>query len=240
MRNIEPNYQKAHAELITLLGLPPGTVVYLTEDLPDLPDFDEIDFEELEKLSLQLRPELVEQDMEEKITVDDARQTILRMFPNVELFASYNYDTNTFLLHNYWIEAGARAAFEIMSLANKIETYQAQRYQAWFQKQARLTASAGIIAQVYIAYIDIYRNKTNFDTLTKRWETREELARAGESAAKYGTLPEEEAYRLRNDAFLAKVARYEAYARMQADFETLANAVGKPLLFLEEEECHAE
>lgn len=96
----------AKAELGSLMNLEPGTpfqVVATQKKQLVVPDI-QLNVDMLENIALLHRPELWEEDYNERISKDEIYKTYMSIFPGINLEARRNYDSNAFLYNQSWTD----------------------------------------------------------------------------------------------------------------------------------------
>ncbi|QSH42345.1 TolC family protein [Lentisphaerota bacterium ZTH] len=158
------SYQNACIELRALMGyLPINDVRVDTRCLEQLNVATLPDISVLEKIALVERPELYQLDIQTNITVNEARKTILMMFPNVKMFVDFVNSNNSFLYTQSWWEIGVRAAYNLLKLPEQIARYRAINSQVDEISMRTLALSIGVMAQVRIAHANILEVKERFE-----------------------------------------------------------------------------
>lgn len=230
-RAVESEYNVALSELISLMGLPPGTCISLKpcEILPlELP---QIDMEELEMSALCKRMELFQQDAQQLYDVEEVRIAILRMVPGAQLFSGYNYDGNTFLLYNHWLNIGIRASYDLLTMPSRTHAYRKARYRVQFDTHTRLALSIGVMAQVYLARVGLTDTFEQYQ-LTQEWaDVRAGLAHMAKGLLDMGQFTLDDVIDRRIDAMEAEILAMRAYSSARIALEQLANSAGQPLMF---------
>ena len=106
----------ARAELNALMSVPPGTHYTLAEEkeeaLPPVPN----NFEELERLALEKRPEIMEEWYRKRVTANDIKAAKLLLWPNLGVDTGWQYDSNKYNYNSNWTDV-SQALLEILKLA---------------------------------------------------------------------------------------------------------------------------
>lgn len=189
--------------------------------------------EELVKIALRSRPELMSQDYEQKIQLDEVHIATLKMLPNVQLFSSYNRDQNLFLLHEYWFAAGLRTSFDFLSLPKNYHFSLAAKEKSRLTRITRLSLSVGVLTQVYIAYLDYLANLEKYQIAHELATVNARLLQAATIALTTGEYHLDNVIKLQGETFLANMGALSAFGDMQVALERLGNAIGRPLSFSE-------
>jgi outer membrane protein TolC len=108
----------------------------------------------LEATALRLRPELFEQDLEELITVDDARIAVAKMAPSASIFWRFNYDNDSHLYYNDWQDVGFKVSFDLLSVPEKMSRRREVLKTKKLIRKRRLSLAAAVLTQVNIALVN--------------------------------------------------------------------------------------
>lgn len=229
------DYHSARAELAGLLGLPGDAPLKLVAiELTPIKTYD-FDVRKLEKVALLCRPEVYEEDHKEQIAADEVRAAFLQLFPNVRLFANYNYDDTRFLLHNQWFDAGLRTTWDLLRFPTQYHAYRSTILQRKVAEELRLYVSMGIITQVHLAYMSFLDAVAEYELVEQLYRVRWDLLAAAKKGEDLGSFRTADLHTLEVEALLAEVNAIRVYAKAQSSLEQLANALGQPLLFMEDE-----
>ena len=158
------SYDNACIELKSLMGLTPNRKIKVQTkflkkiEVVALPDVDE-----LEKLALRERPELGETDIQQHISIVEARKAIIKMFPNVRMFADYNDSSNKYLYEQRWWSMGMRAAYDLLSIPKQVFEYRSKTKEVEAIEGKTMALSIAIMSQVRIAHAEIIEAKKMYD-----------------------------------------------------------------------------
>ncbi len=181
-------YLSARAELATLMGLPPGTLLTLAEvDLSVEPPPIELDLSELEWEALRSRPELYEKDLEVAISRDEARVTLAQMFPNLSLFWRYEGDRNRYLFFDEWQQAGMNVSWNLLALPAQWQQHRALELQTDLIGKRRMAVAVAILTQLHLAAIDCAQADEEHRLRRDIAEKHQRLLAAMAAAAEEGT-----------------------------------------------------
>ncbi|MCD7897271.1 MAG: TolC family protein [Planctomycetaceae bacterium] len=220
---------QARLELARILGAGSAADFELAEfpdELPDLPDLPGGDPEVLQAAALRRRPELFQQDAQERIAVEEAKLAILQMAPNANLSLNLYHDPDKFLEWNNWMTVGARVSWNLFNIPARLSERRMAHLQKDLAHNRGLVLAAGIMAQVGIAYSDWKLSRQYAEKLFERAATRRRLVEALAAGEQDGqTRPGEvlmERVRLLGETAMAM----RAGAEVRVAGARLANAVG--------------
>jgi len=118
LRHIEGDLQQSRVQLAALCNFPARAPFTLTTQPFALPRLGN-DVAQYEMIGLYRRPELREEHYQERIDMAGIKREILAMFPAIKFLGSFNWDTNPYLYHEHWSEAGLQASLDLVRLAAK-------------------------------------------------------------------------------------------------------------------------
>jgi outer membrane protein TolC len=121
------------------------------------------DLDAMENAALLRRPELIEARYSERISVLDTRIALARIMPGVELNIGANYDSNSFLVNNFWNDAGLRVTWNLVNILTYKQTKATAQAGVDVARAERLALNMAVLTQVHIAYRDYEGRKRQFE-----------------------------------------------------------------------------
>jgi len=220
----------SQAELSSLMTLPPGSRYALAAEqevpLPTMPG----NVAELEDMALKRRPELREEDYRKRITALEVRRAILSTLPGISFDLGANYDGNSYMLHDTWVQGGMRMSMNLFRLAAIPAIRKANEAQTQVDESRRMALSMAVLTQTRVA-------AQRYGLALADLRQAEEGARVDERLLDYAraaqtTRVDAELEVIRNEAraLLSQYQRYIAYANAQAAWGRVYNSVGLDVL----------
>ncbi|MBF0134781.1 MAG: TolC family protein [Magnetococcus sp. DMHC-1] len=153
LEKLRDDMAMARIELSPLMNVPPGKTFKLAATEPPLTAFpSDMPLAALERLALRNRPELREENYQARISSEETRKAIARLFPGLEMSLTGNYESNTFLVNQSWAEAGLRISWNLINLATAPWRLQWARSQEAVTETRRLALHMAILSQTHIAW----------------------------------------------------------------------------------------
>ncbi len=146
----------ARAELAALIGVPPSSPFTLSGSEADMMAMNSLpklstSRQDLEVLSLLIRPEMREQTLLKRVAARGSTQTVMEAFPGIGGIVSYNYDSNSFLDDESWAGFSLGLTQNLMNLfALPIRLQQADNREKLADMQ-RMAMVASVLTQMSIA-----------------------------------------------------------------------------------------
>lgn len=229
MTVLQRDLYEAKIELASLIGIEPGSDYSVMDDSSysdPLPSDFTYDVDILKQAALRLRPELLEEDYRERISLDDVEKARWEMFPSPILEASYNYDDNRFLLHQHWAEYSARLVFNIINWIAGYSKIDLEKSEVDLGKVRRKALSVAVLTQVEIAYLryNQLENELHINKQLKKADSGIYLQILEEFKAEKGD--ELELIRAKANVILSQLRYDLTYADWQNAAGQLLNSVG--------------
>ncbi len=223
------NYENSKIHLCALLGYYPKSAIKVdTSFLTDLRESSLPPVEKLERMALVNRPELSELDIQGHIASIDAKKAILKMFPNVKLFADFTDSSNVYLYNSSWWQVGVKAAFDLLNIPGRYYEYQSEVLEKDKIHMQSLALSIGVIAEVRIAHANLQEVKQRFKIANDIYTTQQEyLKTAIEHGDNSDSVKPLMIRRVRMETAEAAIQRTTSLANYYLSLYRLHNAVGR-------------
>ncbi len=218
----------AKTELATLMNLSPGTKFQVIEpnwNAPEIPVFSN-PIENLERLAMAYRPELREEDYRASISALEARKAILEMLPGLNLNFGYNYNSNDFLYHKSWWDAGTKVSLNIFKLVSGPAAYRVAQSQQEVDHTRRLALSVAVLTQVHLSRQGYGLALEEYKVSKMLDEVNNKLDSQTAAAGSVGKADELTVIRSATNALVAKMRHHLAYTELQNASGRIYNSIG--------------
>ncbi len=223
------NFENSKIHLSALLGYYPiGNIEVDTSFLDKLNESAIPSIEELEQLALEFRPELSELDIRGHIAYVEAKKALLKMFPNVKLFADFTESSNVYLYNQSWWQVGIKAAFDLLNIPGRYFEYQSDKLEQKKTELQTLALSIGILAEVRIAHANLQEVKRRYEISNEIYNTQKEYQSTTEKHEKDGgSINPLQSRRAKMETAEAAIGRTTSLANYYLAYHRLLNAIGK-------------
>ncbi|MGE0854472.1 MAG: TolC family protein [Hyphomicrobiaceae bacterium] len=216
----------AKAELGALMNVPPFAVFSVRGGSPVLPRLPRADPRELVHLAVMNRPELREVEYRLRINEHEAHAALLELLPGVQLIAGANWDSNSFLLYNNWMNWGAKASWNLL----KVFSYPARRslveeQEALLVTKARAVTMA-IMTQVYVSRIRYAHAQKEHGIAVKYRNVQNDLLQQIRKEASAGRVARQTLVREELNTVVAEAKLDIAYATLQSAYANVETSIG--------------
>ena len=218
----------AKAELGSLMNLEPGTpfqVVATHKKQLVVPDI-QLNVDMLENIALLHRPELWEEDYNERISKDEIYKTYMSIFPGINLEARRNYDSNSFLYNQSWTDYSAKIGLQLFRLMSVPSRLKAARTKKNIVKERRLALSMAILTQVHLSLERYAVAKKEYDFTKKIDRVSHKIALISKSKEQARLEDNLKVIEDQAAGLIAHIRRYAAYTEVQGAYGRLLNSIG--------------
>jgi len=227
MWNIRQDLSTAKTELAALMNLRPGTEYEIDISEGDLRVVGlEVELEVLETYALHHRPELNEGHYQSRISALEVKKTMLRSMPGLELNFSPNKDSNSFLFHKQWNEAGASISwnlFNIVSAGARLEEAESRQE---LEKMRRLSLGMAVLTQVNLAWQRYQLEAKNFSIIKDIAGVEKRIKDQVLAEKQAQTQTELEVIRTLAGELVARMQKERSYAELQNARARIYNSIG--------------
>lgn len=219
---------QAKAKLSTLMNLPPATEFALAA--PDAATLKQpqmaYGLNDLEALSMVRRPELREEGYLSRNAVLETRMSLLRLFPNASLFGGLNYDSNKYLAHKNWADAGVQVSWNLLNVLSWADIERAGASREQVAEMRRQALRMTVLSQVHVAWLERERASAAFERAQELSQLQNAIQEQTENAARSNAETQLELVRARVETLLATRARDLSYAELVNAQNTVYQAAG--------------
>lgn len=220
----------ARAELTALMSIAPGTSYTLAEEkelpLPPVP----ANLNELELMAMEKRPEIMEEWYRRRVTENDIKAAKLLLWPNLNIDAGPQYDSNSLSYNNNWVDVGARLSWNIFKLAQYPALQRAHEHQNQTDDMRRMALSMAVLTQVRVGVQRYGLSLAELKFAEESLRVDQRLLNFAKAAARSQFDSELEVIRTEARALLAEYQRYAAYSNAHAAWGRVYNSVGLDVL----------
>ncbi|MBV5339215.1 MAG: TolC family protein [Deltaproteobacteria bacterium] len=216
---------QAKPRLASLMNFPLGQYFSLSPSKLEMLDLTST-LDQMEYKALFQRPELLEADYNERISVSETRKAILRMLPGIELSVGGHTDSNSFLVSNSWIDGGARLTWNLMNLLSGPSQYKIATSQVEIAQAQRLALSMAILTQVHVAYHDFYSRKRQYELSDQLQDIDARIHTQTMNQTKSGSQNQLSEIRSATASLMAEYRSYQNYASLQNSCGQIIATIG--------------
>lgn len=240
---IDQELSTAQVELASLINAPLGQPIQLAET--DVAVNSDIVFstpvETLEELALENNADLREQHYNSRIATTEVRKTITRLFPNVVFNYGIKYDTDSYLVHNNWQEAGWQLSFNLFNLYTGPTQIKLAEAGVALADQRRIATQMAVITQLHLARLQLKNATAQFNRADAIYNTDRRITEQIRNRQKVQVQSQLDRVAQEATVILSLLRRYQALAQIHlAENRLIANLGLEPKISSTDELSLAE
>jgi multidrug efflux system outer membrane protein len=226
LQKLRSELQVAKAKLAALINIPSGQTFSVAfpeqQTIPELA----LDTEQLETISLMLRPDIREEAYQERISRQDVYKEMLKILPGVSIPLSLNYDSNHFLVYQFWYDVGVRSMVNLINVVAAPKLWKSAQTQVEVAHTRRLAASVAAMAQVNIGYQQYRKALETYKNASAIFEVEDNIAKLVSDAEEVDAQSELESIRRRSAALASQLQRDRTLADLNAALASVYASIG--------------
>ena len=177
-------------------------------------------------IAMEKRPELREVAYRRRINGKELDAALLELLPGIQLFAGANIDTNSFLLHDQWVNWGARASWNVMRLVQYPARRDVIEAQDAALAQKDLSLTLAVMTQIHVSRARIAIIQRELDTAKDYFSTQRQLLHHIRAEFNADRVSEQTLLREELNEAVAEIRKLLAEANLQSARAALATAIG--------------
>ncbi len=227
---IDQELSTARVELAQLVNAPLGISLVVVEpnemlskQILDTP------IERMEEIAIKQNADLREQFYNSRIAHDEARKTIVKMFPTLRLNYDVKYDTDSYLVHDHWNETGVQLSYNLFGLLSA--PYQRRLTNAGIAlaDQRRVAMQMAVIAQVHLARLQFANAWQQYVRADAIWNVDDQINRHVANRERAQAVSKLEQVANNTTTILSLLRRYQSLAQAHAAASRLQATLGMEL-----------
>jgi outer membrane protein TolC len=227
---IERDLSSAKTELAALINLPPGQ--RFTIAVPSTAHLGvgsaPMHVRDMEEVALILNPDVRSMSYQGRISIDESRKQLLKLLPGISATYNPNYDSNSFLTHNYWTAGTVLVSGYLNNLLKApYRIRQAENGEVLADEQ-RKAVSVAVLAKLHIAYDEYLATAREYRWANELAGVDDRLYQqiANRAAGDTGVQSALERVSAQVSAVTSDLRRYQSYADAQAALGRLYDTMG--------------
>jgi outer membrane protein TolC len=184
------------------------------------------DLDAMERAALLRRPELIEARYSERISVLDTKIALAKILPGIELDLGSHFDSNSFLVNNFWNDAGLRVTWNLLNGLSYRESRAAAQAGVDVAHAQRLALNMAVLAQVHVAYRDYQGRKRQFELTRSLAEVDHSLFTHAQNAAQNDAQGRLAAINAAVQSLFSDFRSYQDYGALQNAYGLMLATLG--------------
>ena len=227
LESIQNELATARFELAALINTPVVQSLALdTDEQPGMGEFLGQSAQALEEMALAQNADLREQLYLRRIAATEARKVVARAYPNLTLSLGVQHDTDSYLIHPTWAEAGLQLGMNLLNLLALPAQQATAQASIDVADQRRLAAHVAVIAQVHVAREQLGGAQRQFERADTLWQLDSRLAELTAKREQAAAGSKLDRVAAQTTAIVSLLRRYQAMAQWHAAASRLQATLG--------------
>lgn len=227
LETIDQELSTAKVELAHLINAPLGVDLKVIEPVETLNQrMLELPVAAMEDVAIARNADLREQFYNTRIASEETRKTLLRMFPSLSFNYTAKYDTDSYLVHNRWNEAGAQLSFSLLNLLAAPSQKRLADAGVALADQRRVATQMAILAQVHVARLQYSNALQQYSRSDAIWAVDSRISQHIANREQAQTTSKQEKVATDTATILSQLRRYQALAQAHAAASKLQATLG--------------
>lgn len=226
LEGVDRELSAARIELASLMGLAPGLPLRL--ELPEqieLPALD-LSVDKMEELALMNNADLREHFYNVRIAADETRKELLRLLPGITLSYTHKYDSDSYLVHNQWNEAGVRVSYNLLNILAAPSRMRAADINEQLAEVRRMALQMSVLTQVHLSQHQYNDAVRQYQRASEIFEVDNQLAQHAARMAQSQVGSQLDSISANVTHILSTVRLYHALARVHESSSKIEAVLG--------------
>lgn len=152
---LEERLKRSEFEFKYLINLPPNQCIKLKKPpgfISKIQNLKNLDFEKLDAITLVNRPELRGQNYQRRIANLGTKAAILQALPSITFNGGRNFNSNSFLVNNFWSDSSIEVSWNIINLASLPVALKTADTQIKYESLKLMTLTLGALNETRINF----------------------------------------------------------------------------------------
>ena len=228
LESIDQELSSAQVDLASLINAPLGQPIQIaTTDLKNISnEVTQVPVQKLEEAALIRNADLREQHYNARIAREETRRTLVRMFPNLSFNYATKYDTDSYLLHRNWNEAGVQLSFNFMNLFTGPAQMKLAEAGVALADQRRMAMQLSVLTQVHLSRLAVINSRSQFERADAIYATDNKISEVMRNRQSVQAQSKLDLVSTETSAILSLLRRYQALAQVQVAESRLVATLG--------------
>jgi len=224
---IEDELSTARVELAALTNLPFSQPFAVREPAEGINTaWLRVPVEDMEEFALQSNPDLRESMYNARITQQETRRALLRLFPGLSFNYALRHSDDDYLVHNSWREASTQISFNLLGLLALPAQMRLADAGVALAEQKRMATQMAILAQLHTSRLQYFNAARQFARADGIVQVDQRITEHVGNQEKAGQQTRLERVSQQTAAILSTLRRYQALSNAQAAASRLQATLG--------------
>ncbi len=176
--------------------------------------------------AMENRPEIRDIQYKLRINKQEAKRALLELLPGVNLFATANWDSDSYLLNSNWYGWGAKATWNVMQVFKYPAKKKVVQAKDEVLDARALAVTMAIITQVHVGRVRYAHSRKLYKTAERHLRVQEGIVKQIRVSHSEGQASEQTLIREEMNTLASRVSADIAYADLQNAYANVFASMG--------------
>jgi len=176
--------------------------------------------------ALENRPEIRDIQYKLRINAKETKRALLEMLPSANLFATANWDSDSYLYSNNWVGWGARATWNMLNVFKYPAKKRLVQAKDEVLDARALAVTMAIMTQVHVSRVRYEHSKKIFRTSARHLQVQRGIVKQIRASNAEGLASEQTLIREEMNTLASQVSSDIAYADLQNAYANIYASMG--------------
>lgn len=226
LKELQRDLSVARMQLAALLNIDPNSPFTLAQPTDAGSPVLSLGAADLVRMAMENRSELRDVEYRRRINQREADAALLEMLPGIQLYAGANMDSNSFLLHDQWLNWGAKAGWNVIKVFQYPARKEVINAQDDLLDRKALALTMAIMTQVHVSRVRLAHFQRELQTAHDYNKTQQNSATLVNAEHVADRVSEQTVLREQLSAMVAQVRLNIAEASVASAKASLLASVG--------------
>ena len=227
IQRLQKDLSLAKIQLAALMNIRPGEEFTLDQPKRRVSSTDlNMTSDEMVYAALENRPEIRDIQYKLRINAKETKRALLEVLPTANLFATVNWDSDSYLYNTNWLGWGAKATWNLLNVFK----YPAQKRLIKAQDEVldarALAVTMAIMTQVHVSRVRYGHSKKLYRTAAKHLSVQNGIMKQIRASFAEGQASEQTLIREEMNTLASQVSADIAYADLQNSYANIFASMG--------------
>ncbi|MCJ8310279.1 MAG: TolC family protein [Rhizobiaceae bacterium] len=227
IQRLQKDLSLAKIQLAALMNIKPGQHFTLAQPARRAESTDlNMTGDEMVYAALENRPEIRDIQYKLRINEKETKKALLELLPSANLFASANWDSDSYLYNTNWVGWGAKATWNLLNVFKYPAKKRLVKAKDETLDARALAVTMAIMTQVHVSRVRYGHSKKLYRTAAKHFSIQNDIVKQIRSSFAEGQASEQTLIREEMNTLASQVAADIAYADLQNAYANIYASMG--------------
>lgn len=227
IQRLQKDLSLAKMQLAALMNVKPGSNFALTQPNRNVNSTRiNMSGEDMIFAALENRPEIRDIQYKLRINAKETKKALLEMLPGINVFASGNWDSDSYLFNGNWVAWGAKATWNLMNAFKYPARKRRVEAEETVLQTRSLAVTMAIMTQIHVSRVRYRHSRKLYLTAARHLKIQKGIVRQIRTSHSDGQASEQTLIREEMNTLASRVSADIAYADLQNSYANIFASMG--------------